>query len=76
MRKPARPADARSHALAMRAYNPDANYRPGALEARAERAANLIAAVEARRKAARAPHMIEAWAEAEADVKRMLAAII
>ena len=76
MRKPAHPGEARSHALALNAYNPDAKYRPGVAEARAERAANLIAAIEARHKAARAPHMIEAWAEAEADVKRMLAHLL
>lgn len=57
-------------------YNPEVNYRPGAQEARKDRAARLVAIVELRRKRARAPHRIAEWAEAEADIKRMLADLI
>lgn len=69
------PAAARARAGAMLAYR-DGNYAPKVLEDLRGRAARLVAAIEAKRAAARAPRQIADWAEAEADVKRMLAHLI
>lgn len=69
------PADARDRAGAMLAYR-DGNYSAEVWEGLRGRAARLVAAIEAKRAAARAPHRIADWAEAEADVKRMIAHLL
>ena len=69
------PAAARARAGAMLAYRPE-NYAPEVWEGLRGRAARLVAAIEAKRAAARAPHQIADWAEAEADVHRMIAHLI
>lgn len=76
MRKLASPAEARSIASGMRAYRSESDYSEKVWSALRVRAENLVASIEACRSKARAPHMVDAWAEAESDVRRMLAHLI
>ena len=66
------PAAARARAGAMLAYR-DGNYAPEVWEGLRGRAARLVAAIAAKRAAA--PQAAD-WAEAEADVHRMIAHLI